>query len=695
MNSVLYHQKQKTDSRGRKIYIGEDAYPYADNELIIVADGLGGRGGYPHSKINPEILKRERFYDIVFAPVFGASVFPEFKDFVTNSFHEIFDTKEYYFENSSTIRSSGYFASRLVTAIALYELKYNPYFNKSFVFSRVRAASSAEKDLVVQEYGDELARLIREKLSQIAANVGFEVETKISGAYLLPSTLTATLIDDCGDHVDAIYFWAGDSRGYVWDEKGLAQITQDHEKDETMTNLITLTKSFGVEARLVSIAKPCILWNATDGCYKCPVFDSPFDLEYIFLKSIDDSADFNGSSFYLAAQFGEIGRHDDSNTMSLITFGFEDYQTIQAAVRNRLKTIEDTIIAKLPGILQINYPAELQFLEEQIANNVCSMKDELILEEQIVAYVKKDMKWKKYAPMLKEMEVLTEQRSFCLSRQKEVEAEIQKWIESGWICTPQLKRYSPVAGKLKSGFLGIGRIEPYEQYASLFEKLSQAKQEHERMVTDMLEKWNTTDAQVKAKLAQLTDIGEAVSFDGSAFLESRNELLQMMEFFKEISKHDTAAMQKYKVLTKEISELNQLYVTFDAEAIVSMRDAILERTFDLQFVKMESDMQEHIMAMIAEHDSLTETIQTLNLETEGLLEKYFMSYWQANFETVIMTIWNEKKELIPDALLKGISDRMADLQLRQAEMKECCNIREQIYGDYDQIYRRMYRESKL
>ena len=113
MRSVLYHQKQKTDPSGRRIYIGEDAYPYAGDGIFIVADGLGGRGGYPHTRIDRRILDRERFYGLVFAPVFGENVSEEFRAFVTDSFREIFETKDYYFENSATTRSSGYFASGL------------------------------------------------------------------------------------------------------------------------------------------------------------------------------------------------------------------------------------------------------------------------------------------------------------------------------------------------------------------------------------------------------------------------------------------------------------------------------------------------------------------------------------------------------------------------------------------------------
>ena len=70
MNATVYHQKIKHDADGRTIYIGEDARPYADGEILVVADGLGGRGGYPHSKIDSRILNPDLFYTIVFEPVF-------------------------------------------------------------------------------------------------------------------------------------------------------------------------------------------------------------------------------------------------------------------------------------------------------------------------------------------------------------------------------------------------------------------------------------------------------------------------------------------------------------------------------------------------------------------------------------------------------------------------------------------------
>lgn len=695
MNSILYHQKQKEDLRGRKIYIGEDAYPYADNQLIIVADGLGGRGGYPHTKINANILDKNLFYDIVFAPVFGDVVSDEIKSFMINSFNEIFETKDYYFDNSATTRSSGYFASRLVTAIALFELKYNDVFKKENVFSKLKEIPTEQKPVVVQQLGDKLATLIYDKLSTIARNVGFEIETRISGAYLLPSTLTVAMVDEREEDADVLYLWAGDSRGYIWDSIGLGQVTEDHEKDETMTNLITLTKPFRIESRLINVKKPCILFNATDGCYKCPVFDSPFDLEYIFLKSIDESADFSMASQYLANQFAEIGRHDDSNTLALLSIGFEKYESVQAAARDRLKVIDETIIAELPGILQINYPAELQQIEDQMNESLFAVKDQLIAQEAIVSFVKKDMETCEYRPFIKEMTELIEMSNVSITRQKELVAEIRKWIQKHWIEYPQLKRYSPAVNNFKGGFLGFGKRDPYEQYSELRDRLADVKTEHTTYVEGIIDKLKTTNAGFEQILTKLTDIKLANSFDYNSFINDRNSMMQIIDSVKSISKRDTPAMIKYKAIIREIKDLNQAYVDFDAAAVEVILNSVILETFDLRNIKMHPNELSTIDPLLNEYRETKSRISMLENEMNGLPDKYLLSYWNDKSEQLILLVWSEHRSLIPEALLSIISEGMVGLKDKQIEMQRCCEIREKIYIEYDKTYKRSYEESKI
>lgn len=695
MKSVLYHQKEFIDSHGRKRYIGEDTYPYADEELIIVADGLGGRGGYPHTKINHDILNRDKFYDIVFAPVFCADVSNEFKNYVIGIFDEVFKTKDYYFENTSFIRCSGYFASRLASAITLYEMKYNHDFDKKNVFFKVHSVSQEERVAVVQQLGDELARLIYEKLSQIANNVGFEIETKITGAYLLPTTIVATLVDDCEDYADVIYFWAGDSRGYIWNENGLAQVTDDHEENETMTNIITLTKPFKIEATYIRVEKPCVLFNATDGCYKCSVFSSPFDLEYVFLKSIDDSDSFDDAVNILYNKFGEIGQHDDSNTMAISALGFENYQGVQNSVRKRLTNIEETIIAKLPGILMVNYPEELGAMEEKISGGICKFNERLISEERIVIFVKNDMIANEYIPLLREKNDLSDKKNSCVKRQNELEKAIEKWVEKYWIRKPQLKRYSTAADKFKSGLLGFGRENPYEKYSKLQETLDLANEAHEKCVSNIIEKLDLTYEKLKNELEQLTDIKNTVNFDDYTLTQNKISMMEVIEFCKDVSKRETPYIQKHKSVSREIDELNHYYVTNDADAILVMKKSILEKKFDINTIEISMNAKERITEVLKEYETMSEEIRDIELEINGLPDKHFMSYWEKNNERLVKSIWMNHRDLLSEELKECFSEDIIDLQKSYMEMKKCCELREQIYSEYEQNYRRVYRESRI
>ena len=402
---TMHYQKTRISSTGNKIFIGEDAHPYSDGNILVVADGLGGRGGYPHSKVSPEILVKENFYNLVFAPIFEKMPDEAFIEYVMQSFSEIFQTAPYYFENSDTMRSSGYFASRLISCISVYLLKFSEDLSKDKLFERIYEVENCEdKESEIAIFCDKFALKLAEMLKTVANNINLQLESRLTGAYLLPSTLTVALVNEKESSLDVIYLWAGDTRGYVWNEEGLKQITDDHEKHETMTNLITLSKPFAIDGAMVfDLKKPCILFNASDGCYKCPVFASPFDLEYIFLDSIRKNSDFSKVANSLQETFKAIGTHDDSNTMALKTFGFENYSQVTKAVLNRLENIDKTIISKLPGILEIDYGYEVECAKNGVIEAL-SLTEKVLLDEEIKQKVIQKMLDSGYNPYLMEIE---------------------------------------------------------------------------------------------------------------------------------------------------------------------------------------------------------------------------------------------------------------------------------------------------
>ncbi len=349
MKMIMHHQKIRRDQRDKDIFIGEDARPYVDpnGKILVVADGLGGRGGYPHSKIllDDETLDEKNVYKVIFGEVFAdldSDPDEDFKDYVAKSFSEILNPPSFYIDKKRAVRTSGYYASRLVSIITIALIKYTENFNADALFEKIDKAEE-DKQNIIDEYCDDLAKALREKMSKVAERIGLECESSLKGAYLLPSTLTVALVKEKkGNNLDIVYLWAGDTRGYLWNKRGgLKQITDDHEKYETMTNLITLTKDFKIEGALTSTKKPSLLFNVSDGCYKCACFASPFDLECTIIDKISQVNSFEGLSALLKDFFDRMGKHDDSNTMALYSYGFADFNAIKEAIGGRIDNLKE------------------------------------------------------------------------------------------------------------------------------------------------------------------------------------------------------------------------------------------------------------------------------------------------------------------------------------------------------------------
>ena len=170
---------QKTDKKNTNdeftFYMGEDTLPYESDEILLVADGLGGRGGFPHSQFKTHVdmvneagetvsvpLKKDNFFDVVFGGVFEnvKEVDADFKKYVTDSFKELIDLLEN--GNYEKVpKASGYFASRIASAIALFELKYNL---KAFVDMRFEDMKNHPEH--TQPYVDDLAERLRSPLRE-------------------------------------------------------------------------------------------------------------------------------------------------------------------------------------------------------------------------------------------------------------------------------------------------------------------------------------------------------------------------------------------------------------------------------------------------------------------------------------------------------------------------------------------------
>lgn len=690
MNMLLHHQKRRNFNDGTFVNIGEDGCPYADKELLIVADGLGGRGGYPHTKINPAILNPEIFFNSFIAPVVGIAD-SNYATFVTNSFHELFELGAKYFSGTATMRTSGYFASRLVTAIILHALKFNQSFRRDVIFDNIRRMEGEGQKQYIDSVRNKLAELIQCQLSAMARLMGLELESKTKGSYLLPTTLTVALINETENGVDVLYLWAGDSRGYLWNADGLAQITDDHERDETMTNLITLTKPFQLEARLFKTSKPAILFNATDGCYKCPCFASAFDLEYVFLQAINSSNSFEETVKNLDKQFTIIGTHDDSNTMSLTSFGYESFEDIKAAVSQRLAYLHEHIIQELPGILERDYEDELNQIDEQMEGGIFAVKDSLIEIEPIVEFVKQRMVEEGFAPYVQELSLLNKKLEELNVAEENQKKSIIKWVQYYWLRTPSLKKYTTA----RSGFF---RGDSYEQFAEIEARCLEEKQRYVDTYTKILEDLNSSISVVIGMRDSILNLetphDKDMKWELSQSLKASHDLLDKIEDGIVKGKIEKMFSRYYRG-NSEINELTRRYIKQESDKVIALANEIIKGDFIVDGLNMPQECRLAIESHLKALQDIAEARKKIFAEINGLKDKYLMSYWTARLCDLIMTIRREHPELIPEEIKHKIADNIGDLQAKHDELECCLQVRNQLYDVYNKSYYRFFEESAL
>ena len=694
MNLIMGHQK-RISVNGRLVSIAEDGAPYAQDGIIVVADGLGGRGGFQHTIIKPEVLNKDNFFDVAFGNIFNKAD-DDFKGYVLNSFSQLFELSDCYFEKGNA-RTSGYFASRLVSAIVVYQFRFEEEFDRRKIFEKLSSINEVEKDKYVKSLVDKLCDKIKQNLNTIVDNMGLKLESKITGSYMLPTTMTIALTNELENEVEVLYIWAGDSRGYVWDKGGLSQVTDDHEKNETMTNLITMSRSFTFESRLVKFAKPVVIFNVTDGCYKCTCFASPLDLEQVLLTALEESSDFEGASRYLDELYDGIGKVDDSNTMGMLTFGYEDYQALKADVLQRKETINNEIVAKMPEIFTRDYIEELEVLERKTKSVILETKDDLIKNQEVIDLVKKRLEQSAYMPYIKEKNSI----NFALNELEESDQQqrkaVQDYVKEHWIKYPRLKKYSD---KKKKPF---GRTDPYETAQGYESKIEMAKSRQRMEVADSIDRLSLdfdSLLSMKETIVNLDSIMQRENLD-----RLTKKIRDLRSQLDQIASATNNNVKEQNDATEDLDRINGIYVEEDTEAIDMIATDILQGKFlnkdkttgdamkEAVVTKLKKDLQSYIDKIKA-----NENERNVFLEQKAtLLDKYMQQYWNANANSIIDELINNNAEFATQQLKgEGENDTLASLEQKKKEIMGYIEQRQRIYDEYWQkTFIRYFKESTL
>lgn len=322
----------------RNAPIGQDAPPYAADGLLFVADGLGGSGGFVHKEAAAVFADEDKALKAILSAFPGASADGPVAEYAKEAFVDAF--------KEGRTGESAYFASRFLALATVYAFEEARIFDPEKI-----AGASANEDA---RFAAKLRDYLVEKELALAKAIGIDGAKVPEGMLFLPSTFCVVLYKEDVDDVDVLVLYAGDSRAYVWDADGLKALTVDHnDESRMMNNLIApLAKPF-IEPVRYRLKKPCAVFAATDGIYDSIYTKQPLYLEAVlfepFAKVYAESAGakatdeekFAAAADKIKADYsGDLGSHDDSNTMAMATFGYPGFDDFAKVAAKRIAYLE-------------------------------------------------------------------------------------------------------------------------------------------------------------------------------------------------------------------------------------------------------------------------------------------------------------------------------------------------------------------
>lgn len=166
-------------------------------------------------------------------------------------------------------------------------------------------------------------------------------QIKGSGVRTLPTTAAVALLRQEKDAVSVTAVWAGDSRVYLLDPEGLAQLTEDDTtvsdpmrnlyEDGVLTNVFCSDKPVKLHHRTVRMTRPFLVLAATDGCFG--YLSTPMEFEGLLLGTLLESDSIAQWEERLADATTALA--GDDHTLCLCACGYGSPQALQKSFAAR------------------------------------------------------------------------------------------------------------------------------------------------------------------------------------------------------------------------------------------------------------------------------------------------------------------------------------------------------------------------
>jgi len=269
--------------------------------------------------------------------------------------------------------------------------KHAHYSDKSEAYMASRFCSGVFFDQFCQTFPSEmtaeefvkdcLTPAVKERLHEYQPpKEGFEIRGSM--VRTLPTTVAAALIQQEKDGTQTVSaIWAGDSRVYILDEKGLAQLTVDDTsvpdpmenlyEDGVLKNILCADRALTLHCRSVRMDKPFLVFAATDGCFG--YVTTPMEFEGLLLQNLMAAESLAQWEERLYQTIGQVAGDDYSLCMA--AYGDLDLKRLQTALAGRFAMLRDTCLTKLAGLPVEDRQTRIELWQGYKDNYLRFMKD--------------------------------------------------------------------------------------------------------------------------------------------------------------------------------------------------------------------------------------------------------------------------------------------------------------------------------
>ena len=193
---------------------------------------------------------------------------------------------------------------------------------------------------------ESLAARIRKNLA-VCDQVGGESSRFVSSMVKsFPTTAALAVLSDQAGKIRVDCFWAGDSRVYLLNADGLAQLSVDDlfvtdamenlYEDGAMTNVISHSKAFTIHHGSLMLDQPAIVFAATDGCFG--YLPTPMAFEQLLINTLVRAENVDQWEQTLHSVIGRIA--GDDYALSAVALDFGSFHAMKACFARRAKYLQ-------------------------------------------------------------------------------------------------------------------------------------------------------------------------------------------------------------------------------------------------------------------------------------------------------------------------------------------------------------------